>query len=565
MKRTLLNLSGIIALLLVVALITSSCGNKKDMKTQFTEFTKKFNSSYDSLYTEMCTAYWAAENTGNPEDYSKSAALEFEISKLLSNKTDFELLKKIKESGEITEEVMKRELDVLYNMFLAQQIDTALSKQIIDLQSGIGQKFNTFRAIVGTDTLTDNEVEHLLSTSTDSKQLQDVWEAAKKIGPVAEADIKQLVKLRNEAAVKLGFKNYHEMSLKLSGQDPAEIDKLFNELDSLTRDAFAALKSEMDAYFAKRYKIPADQLRPWHYQNRFFQEAPAIYAVELDKYYADKDLVKLTDEYYKTAGIDISDIIKNSDLFEREGKCQHAFCIDINKKGDVRVLCNVKPNCNWMGTMLHEYGHAAYAKYTDPSLPFVLRDAAHIFTTEAVAMFFGRLSKNPEWMKAMGLIDDAEMQKIAGDCNNTLRLEQLTFSRWSQVMYRFEKSLYENPDQDLNKLWWELVQKYQMLTPAEGRNMPDWATKIHIASSPCYYHNYLLGELLASQFTYYITEKINKADNWKTQSFTNNPEMGKWFIEKVFAPGMKYEWNTMIEKATGEKLTAKYYAKQFVE
>jgi peptidyl-dipeptidase A len=35
--------------------------------------------------------------------------------------------------------------------------------------------------------------------------------------------------------------------------------------------------------------------------------------------------------------------------------------------------------------------------------------------------------------------------------------------------------------------------------------------------------------------------------------------------EKIFKPGMRFEWNDMIEKATGEKLTAKYYAKQFVE
>ena len=35
-------------------------------------------------------------------------------------------------------------------------------------------------------------------------------------------------------------------------------------------------------------------------------------------------------------------------------------------------------------------------------------------------------------------------------------------------------------------------------------------------------------------------------------------------IEKVYAPGSKYFWNDMIERATGEKLTAKYYAKQFV-
>jgi peptidyl-dipeptidase A len=144
-------------------------------------------------------------------------------------------------------------------------------------------------------------------------------------------------------------------------------------------------------------------------------------------------------------------------------------------------------------------------------------------------------------------------------------MEQLVFSRWSQVMYRFEKGLYSNPDQDLNKLWWDLVEKYQMVKRPEGRNAPDWASKIHIATSPCYYHNYLLGEMLASQLYYYITEKILKSTDFKNQSFYGKPEVGKYLIDKIFKPGNKYYWNDMIEKATGEKLTAKYYAKQFTE
>ena len=42
----------------------------------------------------------------------------------------------------------------------------------------------------------------------------------------------------------------------------------------------------------------------------------------------------------------------------------------------------------------------------------------------------------------------------------------LIFSRWCQVMFRFEKGLYGNPDQDLNRLWWDLVEKYQEIEAA---------------------------------------------------------------------------------------------------
>jgi len=265
-----------------------------------------------------------------------------------------------------------------------------------------------------------------------------------------------------------------------------------------------------------------------------------MYEVDLDKYYTDQNIEKLTIDYYSSIGLDITDMIAKSDLYEKPGKNQHAYCTSIDKNGDVRVLCNIKPNYNWMNTMLHEFGHAVYDKYIDRELPFVLRDAAHTFTTEAIAMLFGRMASNATWMKDMNIIDEAEKNAISETGFRSLRLEQLVFSRWAQVMYNFEKSMYENPDQDFNKLWWDMVEKYQMLNRPEGRDMPDWATKTHIASSPCYYHNYLLGELLASQLNYYICTQILKTDDFNHQSFAGNEEVGKFLTEKVFMPGARY-------------------------
>ena len=566
MKTTTVKFFVAVAFTAVVSLVLVSCGNnEKKMTEELQGFISKFEEKYVPLYKQSAEAYWVASISGKEEDFKKAADLNFEISKMLANKEDFQTLKKIKDANVITEPLLKRQLTVLYNAYAGQQIDTAKSRAMIELQSKIEMKFGNFRAVVGKDSLTDNQVEENLRKSTDNKLLEETWKASKKSGPNVSADIIALVKMRNEAAKELGYKNFHEMSLILSEEDPMEIQKIFDELDALTRDAFAKLKGEMDDYFATRYKVKKEELKPWHYQNRFFQEAPQIYPVDLDQYYAKQDVVKVVTEYYKGIGMDIAPIVKASDLFEKPGKNQHAYCIDIDKSGDVRVLCNTKNNQSWMNTLLHEYGHAVYSKYNDPHLPFALRDAAHIFTTEAVAMFFGRLASNPNWMMANIGMSQEEANKISGDCFKTLRLEQLTFSRWAQVMYRFEKGLYENPDQDLNKLWWDLVEKYQMVKKPEGRNEPDWASKIHIATSPCYYHNYLLGELLASQFTYYIANNILKTEDLTKLNWSANPEIGKFFLEQVFKPGMRYEWNEMIEKATGEKLTAKYYAKQFVD
>lgn len=555
----------VLSIVILITIFGCKSKSKENMEQKLSDFIKKHDSLTVSLSKEANLAYWDAAITGKDEDYARAEALMVKMTGIYADSSSFAVLKQIKESNSINDETLKRELIVLYNAYLSAQVDTSKLNAVIKLQTQIEKKFSNFRTEVKGKKLSDNDVEEILKTSANSNELKETWLAQKSIGSIVNQDIIKIVKMRNEIAKELGFENYHTMSLQLSEQDPNEIEKIFNELDSLTKDAFAALKGEMDEVFAKKYKISKTELMPWHHQNRFFQEAPKLYEVDLDKYYAKQNIEKLTNDYFSGIGMPIEDLLKNSNLYEQPGKNQHAFCTDIDNEGDVRVLCNIKPNQQWMGTMLHEYGHAVYDKFMDRSLPFCLREPSHTFTTEAIAMFFGRLSSNPEWLKAMVGISEEEKQKIAEDCFKTLRLEQLVFSRWAQVMYRFEKSMYANPDQDLNKLWWELVEKYQLMKKPADRNAPDWATKIHIATFPCYYHNYLLGELLASQLGYYVTEKVLKQTTLKTQNFVGNPEIGKYFIENVFKPGKKLYWNDMIENATGEKLSAKYYAKQFID
>ncbi len=554
-----------IALPVIAVLAFTACNTKKaNMGNELKDFIARYEATVSPLQVQAYTAYWNASITGKDEDYAAAEKYQVELNKIYTSKEDFELLKKLRTEGNIEDSLLLRQLDVLYNAYLGNQIDPEMMEKKVKEELQVEKKYSNFRAVVNGKTLSDNEIEEILKNSTDSRELQAAWEAHKAIGTLVAEDVVKLVKFRNEIARQLGFENYHSMSLELSEQDPKEISALFDELDNLTRDSFAQLKDEIDTYLSARLNVPKDQLMPWHYQNRFFQEAPAIYQVDLDKYYANQNIEKLTADYYTRIGMDVSDIMGRSDLYEKPGKNQHAYCIDIDNKGDVRVLCNIKPNYNWMNTMMHEFGHAVYDKNISMDLPFALRNPAHTFTTEAIAMIFGRMASNPQWMRDMNLISQEEQAKIAPEAYKVLRLEQLTFSRWAQVMYRFEKAMYENPDQDLNTLWWDIVEKYQMLKRPANRNAPDWASKIHLATFPCYYHNYLLGELLASQLNHHITADIIGSQDFMNQSFYGNKEVGRFFNNSVFGPGSKYKWNDMIEKATGRKLTAQFYAEQFL-
>jgi peptidyl-dipeptidase A len=377
-----------------------------------------------------------------------------------------------------------------------------------------------------------------------------------------------LAKLRNQAATKLGFKNYHVMQLFLNEQDQAAVLRLFDQLDELTREPFGKAKAEFDQRLAANCGIETAALRPWHYHDPFFQESPAVFGVDIDSLYAKADILKLCRDFYGGIGLPIEDVIARSDLYEKPGKSPHAFCTDIDREGDVRVLGNIVPNERWLETMLHELGHSVYSSKNIPAtVPYVLRGEAHILTTEGVAMMFGRLSKSGAWQAGIGVApkEPSERKRISEAGAKLLRNQLLIFSRWCQVMLRFEKGLYENPDQDLNQLWWDLVEKYQMVHRPEGRNAPDYASKIHIVSAPVYYHNYMMGELFASQVHHAICREVYQNAAPASVGYVNNRAVGDFMRRRVFVPGRTLSWNELTRSATGEELNPKSFAADFKE
>jgi peptidyl-dipeptidase A len=144
-----------------------------------------------------------------------------------------------------------------------------------------------------------------------------------------------------------------------------------------------------------------------------------------------------------------------------------------------------------------------------------------------------------------------------------LRNQLLIFSRWCQVMLRFEKGMYENPDQDLARLWWDLVEKYQEVKRPEGRKAPDYASKIHIVSAPVYYHNYQMGQLFASQVHHAIAHEVYKDADPNMVIYVGNREVGEFMKKRVFEPGRRLTWIELTKHATGQPLNAAAFAADF--
>jgi len=162
-------------------------------------------------------------------------------------------------------------------------------------------------------------------------------------------------------------------------------------------------------------------------------------------------------------------------------------------------------------------------------------------------------------------LTDAERAEVEKVSFRYLQFQQILFARWAMGMYNFEKAVYTDPDQDLNTLWWDLVEKYQLLHRPEGAPDAGWASKLHFTVASCYYHNYMLGELLASQWHNHIVRNILKLQSDANVSYVGDRRIGRYFCDEVFGPGAVYHWNEMIRRSTGEHLTPGYFAQQFIK
>lgn len=529
--------------------------NRDEIQRAADAFVQDFGVTVGGLYKESSLAYWKAANTGDKASFDEYAAKDLAARKYLSDPDRYAKVQMFLKHTDLLTTVTARAMKMIELSYKENQLPDDMLEKLVKMSSEIEMTFNTYRAEIDGRKYTNNELLDVLSAEKDSKKRQQAWEALKQVGQKVGPMLLDLARVRNEAARMLGFVNFWDMRMRLQDHDPDMVLNLFKDLKAKTDKPFADMKAALDGELAGTFGVAADNLMPWHYDNPFFQAAPPSPTLDLDVFYKDKtkeDIVAIGKKFYQDIGIPIDEIVTNSDFFEREGKDQHAFCTDIDRMGDVRMLLNVKPTQEWMDTMLHEAGHAAYAKYNDPALPWVLRDSAHILTTEGIAMLFGAMAKNPKWLKAYAGADPAAVDRVAPDLAKQRQREQLIFARWAMVMFFFEHDLYANPARpDLNKLWYDYVEDLQGLTRPIDRDMPDWAAKPHFTIAPVYYHNYLLGELFGSMLRQKLATLAGHQGPASTLDFVGRQDFGTFIVNAIFKPGMAQPWPEFVKSAFG--------------
>jgi peptidyl-dipeptidase A len=516
------------------------------MPTSPEELLDRITGRLAPLERELQQAYWAAATDARPETTEARARTEEAWLAALGDPALFAQVEAAVGAGD-GGPLATRALAEARRAMLANQIPEELRPELVRLQAKVEAAFSTVRGRIGDREVANSQIDEVLAHSGDSAERKAHWEAGKQVGEAVAEDLVALVELRNRVARGHGYRDWFAFALATDDLDEQWLDRTLVEVEQATRAPFLAVKDGLDQRLAIRFGVARGELRPWHYGDLFFQRADGEGEADLGPLLGGRDNVGLAVATYDGLGLETRHVLARSDLHPRPGKDQHAFCIDVDRAGDVRVLANVTAGEQWLDTMLHELGHAVYDDHVDRSLPWLLRHPPHALSTEAVALMLGRLRRDPDFLVGVAGAGPEAARALVGASREVLRAGMLVFARWCLVMVNFERALYADPGRDLPATWWDLVEELQGVRRPEGRTQPDWASKIHLAASPVYYQNYLLGELMASQLDAAVRDRCG--------GFVGRPEAGAFLVERVFAPGASLPWMGLIESATGRPLT----------
>jgi peptidyl-dipeptidase A len=480
----------------------------------------------------------------------------------------------------VSDQRLRRQLDILYNLYLPFKIPKSLRDSTSALDSELQWEYDRLPStIMGLEGGVDR-IYQLLQTSTQPDERKKYWQAWLRTANHLESRFRQLISLRNRIARQLQFRNYYVLMLALNELDERACENLLDDLEKRLEGPFARCRRTVDEHLARRYGIPADKIQPWHYPNPVFLTEERSIGSFMDDLYQRKDIIQIGLDFFHSLGMDLGDIIQASDFVPQNGKTPGPIRIMVDRENDyemllrplmrwegfrgsdLRIRLNIRPGAESMALLLHQLGHGAYIAYINKSLPYVLRQEASIAATEAVAFYFGGLIYHSYWLRnylgvPRGYLS-ANQEQIAKLCQQ-VRMS-LVFEALMKI--RFEQAIYENPEQDLNALWWRLRERYQKIRKPRDWDNPDYLINGNYIRMPLADLQFICGFLMSAQLRYYFENVLSQGHS--DADYLDVHAIGRFLKTQYFSWGATYPADVLFELTTGEKLNPAYLISELV-
>ena len=447
---------------------------------------------------------------------------------VLSDMSTFNVLNR----GEnlLRDEEDSRRLELVRSRFLVDIVESQgnikkLCDSLNDLEKSYEPEF------MG-DQKTVSEILEVLNNNKNRTNREMAYRVRYEIGQSMESRLERLYRLRNQEARKTGYNNYLALLFGREEFKIEETESLLKNLDSLTANSYLTVIEKI------RGALSVGETEIWdipYYFSGVFNE--------FDHYFpADSQI-----EYVATGFAELGFILKKLPVYLNletvPGALSDIHSMVIKSPYDQRVAGKVGDGFEGNKTLVKNIGRALYSANIAQEQPLFNYPLDNPWTA-AMENIFALIAEDVTWLQKYVPVPAGLIERY-----HAARQEwNLVNLRLSLVNLEFELEAYKNPRRDLNKVYWDIFEKYTSLPRHD--DLKPWATDLNYVNQPLAYQNLLLADIIAAQTLAYL-EKNNGTvvGNHETRSFLN---------QNYFRFGSRYHWRELIQRGTGEELNPRY-------
>jgi peptidyl-dipeptidase A len=430
---------------------------------------------------------------------------------------------------QVKDKFLAKRVRAVERLLLGERVEAL--PEIFVLRNRINEEHIKFRPVVLGKEMDRTDVREILRKDPDRSKRKAAWESSAELSRKVENDVKELIRKRNQNARELGYKTYADYSLTLDMINKNELLKLYEDLDKLSESSFRAVLEEVKG------RLRIERLEPWDIAFAIDQ-----FVRPPDEHFPRDRIIPKIKELVRSWGIDTEELpilIKQADI------PFGGLCFAIRIPEDVRIVSNPRDGHRFYTTLFHEYGHALHACFVRQR-HYALKLDVGCFN-EGMATILQHFTSDPDWLRVNTSLTGEEIARFvkARKASLLLKLRSL------MALSFFEFLAYENPGQDLNRLWSRTLARYLFVSENET---PQWAAQSIYTTHPIYFQNYILAEMIAAQTIGYLREAYGR--------LLNNAKVAEFLVENYYGPGSSVDWPEKVERATGRRLSAEALVRQ---
>ena len=519
------------------------------------------NTTYATIHHSYETLFWDSY-MGNKTVSTQKDAAQAKLDAFRSNEELKRNTEKLK-VGTSNKQLQQR-LQIWIDFFGQYQMPEAaktLKGEIDALESRI-QKNQTTRVEGYVDPKTKTFVKAstlkmrtIMRTHDNEPVRKACYAAVEKLAVDNLAEYVELVQLRNQFALLLGYEDFYDY--KLRHEDKMSKDELFAIFDSIAE--------KTTGHFEKIRQLEQTEpglRKPWN----FAYKMTGDFTKEEDTYFPFDQAVLRWGQSFSALGIDFKDGTLKLDLLDRVGKYNNGFChwpdlvrYENGKRipGSSNFTCNVVPDQVGSGitgynTLFHEGGHAAHLLNTTQREVCMNHEYAPMTAAwaETHSMFIDTLFSSPEWKAQYAKNTDGEYYpfELFARKERTLNLLKPIGILGIIFVCQFEREVYELKNPTTEKIVALAYKNHKRFFDQDGESL--WALQIpHIYAwdSACSYHGYGLAQVALAQWREYFYKKYDH--------IVDNKQVGKE-MKKTWQWGSSKSFSQAVKEATGKKLSS---------